>query len=492
MASPFAIAADLIDPPPPPAYMTSPLAFGELTGRGRYKPAPHLEVMERECLATIAEAGRLLLEVSIRHGKTQLLERVVAWFIGTNPDKRVIWGAHSADFAARRGRRIRDLLMEYGEELFGIRVSRKSEAAHRWDIAGHEGGMITVGAGGAPIGEGADLMVIDDPLKSFEAAMSPAQRGKVIEWIPGTMLSRLEPGAAVIMALARWHEDDPGGFLLREDPENWRSLRMPGLCDDPDNDPLGRELGEPLWPERYSLAEHERRRKEMTAALGEFVWFAQVQQRPTTPKGGKFPEDKWRYITAEQLTMYSGLQWVRAWDLAASADAGDWTVGALMTRLPDGRTVIADVRRGRWESYDVREQIETAAASDPPGTHVELPQDPGQAGKAQAQQLIAMLAGHIANAEVQSGSKEIRAASYAAQQQAGNVLLVEGDWNGKFVAEHSLFPRASHDDQVDAGATGFNHLAGHPLGPARGSSAAHQRVASGAELVRRTRGRITA
>ena len=494
MLAAFAAAADILDPPPKPAWWDSPLAFGVATGRGRYQAARHLEVMERECLAAVDGAERLLLEISIRHGKTQFLERFMAWYLCRNPDKRIILGGHHADFAARRGRVVRDLVMEYGPTMFGVRVSRRSESASRWDIEGHAGGMITVGAGGSPIGEGADLMAVDDPLKSYRAAMSPLVRNDVIEWIVGTMLSRLEPGAAVLMALARWHEDDPGGYLLRESPDEapWRSVRMPAICDDPEADPLGRAEGEALWPDRYPLPELEKRRAEMSMKLGPVVWLAQAQQRPTTLDGGMFPEKKWKFISADDLARRSGgLRWVRSWDLAATEDGGDYTVGALMTRLPDGRTVVADVRRGRWSTYRVREEIMAAAEDDPDGTHIELPRDPAQAGKDQAQQHVAMLAGHSVDAKLQSGSKEVRAAGFSAQQQAENVLLVESvEWNGLYIIEHKGFPRGAHDDQVDASASGFNYLAGMPLGPTRGSSPARQPVASGAALARRTGPRV--
>lgn len=450
-------AADLLDPPEPPAWETSPLAFAIHTGRGRYHRARHLEVIEAEALRTIEDAARLVYEVSIRHGKTQFLERLMAWYLGNNPDRRIILGGHHADFAARRGRTVRDLLIEWGPKLFGIRVSRRSESASRWDIEGHAGGMITVGVGGAPIGEGADLMVIDDPLKSYENAMSPLQRGRVNEWIVGTMFSRLEPGAAVLMALARWHDDDPAGFLLKEDPENWRSVRMPAICDDPATDPLGRALGEPLWPERYSLAELEKRRAEMSLALGSVVWDAQAQQRTYPVEGGAFPEDKWKFLRTDELPVE--VRWCTGWDLAATEGGGDWTVGARLGRLPDGRFVVGDVVRGQWTGHVWRQKMREAAQAAPDGTLIRLPQDPGQAGKDQAQQLVTLLAGFQASANPVTGSKEIRAAGYAAQQQAGNVLLVEAPWNGVFVAEHTLFPRGTHDDQVDAAATAFNALA---------------------------------
>lgn len=426
--------------------------------RGRFQDYRHVRVIERAILDTIAAGGRLVISVSVRHGKSETGSKwLPAWYLGTHPDHRVILAGHEADFAARWGRAARDILTEHGPADFGVKVSRRSEAANRWDLDGRAGGMLTVGVGGSPIGRGADLCVIDDPLKSYEDAMSPLKRQRAKEWWAGTMASRVEPGGAVILIMARWHEDDLAGFLLREAPDQWRELRLPAICDDPEGDPMGRALGEPLWPERWPVEALEERHRDVSLSLGEAIWLAQYQQRPAPPGGGVFPEKRWAFIRADEVP--DGLAWVRAWDLAATEDGGDWTVGARMAKLPDGRFVVDDVVRGRWDSFRVRAEIAGAARRDPSRCDIELPQDPGQAGKDQARQLVAMLAGRNVHARPVTGSKEVRATGYASQQQAGNVLLVEADWNGPWVAEHAGFPRGTHDDQVDAGSTAFNALA---------------------------------
>ena len=458
----FAAVADLLDPPPPPPELATPVGFAEAHSRGRWTRARHLELVERHVLDTIATGGRLIVSVSVRHGKSEFISKwLIAWFLGRHPDRRVILAGHEADFAARWGRAARDILTEHGHR-FGVTVSPRSEAANRWDLAApHTGGMLTVGVGGSPIGRGADLMVVDDPVKSFEDAMSPLKRQRVKEWWTGTMESRIEPGGAVVLVMARWHEDDLAGFLLKEAPDEWREVRLPAVADDPD-DPLGRDLGEPLWPERFDVAELERRRVATSLAVGEQVWLAQYQQRPTTPTGGMFPEGRWCFVPAVHEA-WRPTRWVRRWDLAATEGGGDWTVGVLMGMRADGAgPVVADVRRGRWSAAEVRRQIAAAAADDPERTRVVLPQDPGQAGKDQAQQLVAMLAGHDAGTERETGSKEVRAAGWAAQQQAGNVTVLERDWVGAFVAEHTGFPKGTHDDQVDAAAGAFNALVGKP------------------------------
>jgi predicted phage terminase large subunit-like protein len=450
--------AVIIDPPPPPPDLATPAGFAEAHSRGRWLRAAHLDIVEAAVLDAIARSGRLIVSVSVRHGKSELVSKwLTSWYLGTHPDARVVLAGHEADFASRWGRAARDILTEHGHR-FGVAVSPRSEAANRWDLAPpHIGGMLTVGVGGSPIGRGADLMIVDDPVKSFEDAMSPLKRERVKEWWTGTMESRIEPGGAVILVMARWHQDDLAGFLLREAPEEWSEVRLPAIADDPD-DPLGRAIGEPLWPERFDLPELERRRKATSLALGEAVWLAQYQQRPTSPGGSIFPEDAWSFASAIHES-WKPIRWARGWDLAATKGGGDWTVGALLGRKADGTYMVADVVRGQWASSEVREQIRRTAAQDPPGTRVVLPQDPGQAGKDQAAQMVSMLAGYPVTIEPQTGSKVVRSAGWAAQQQAGAVTLLEGEWNGRFVAELSAFDRGTHDDQVDASASAFNALA---------------------------------
>jgi len=453
----YTAAADLLDPPPPPPDLATPAAFAATHSRGRWQPAAHLHHIEQAVLDCINRSGRLIISVSVRHGKSEYVSKwLTAWYLATNPDRRIILAGHEADFAARWGRAARDILTEHGHR-FGVAVSPRSEAANRWDLtAPHTGGMLTVGVGGSPIGRGADLMIVDDPVKSYEDAMSPLRRQRVKEWWTGTMESRIEPGGAVIIVMARWHHDDLAGFLLTEAPDEWDELRLPAIADSPD-DPMGRPLGAPLWPERFDLPELERRHKATSLALGETVWLAQYQQTPTTVSGGMFPEDRWQFAPAVHDS-WQPVRWCRGWDLAATDGGGDWTAGVLVGARSDGQFVVADVQRGQWSAADVRTRIAECGRTDPPGTRIELPQDPGQAGKDQAQQLTSMLAGTDVHTSPQTGSKEVRAAGWAAQQQAGNVTLVDGSWCGGFVAEHAGFPRGTHDDQVDAAASAFNGL----------------------------------
>ncbi len=158
--------------------------------------------------------------------------------------------------------------------------------------------------------------------------------------------------------------------------------------------------------------------------------------------------------------------WVRSWDLAATqvSDAEpspDATAGVLMGRMTDGRYIVADVKHVRKLANDVRKLVLNTATLDRVRykiVKVTVPQDPGQAGKEQANSYVKMLAGYTVETIRPSGSKENRANPFASQVQAGNVLLLKGDWNDEYIGELESFPDGSHDDMVDASSDAFNKL----------------------------------
>lgn len=153
---------------------------------------------------------------------------------------------------------------------------------------------------------------------------------------------------------------------------------------------------------------------------------------------------------------------LRAWDLASTPDGGDWTVGTLLCRGTDRRWYIEDVIRVQKSASDVRKLIKTAASQDGHETLIRLPQDPGQAGKSQAQDLVSMLSGYTVRVRPVTGSKYVRAQPLAAQAQAGNVSLVAGAWNKVFLSEMENFDGSDKcvDDQVDSVSDAFNELSG--------------------------------
>lgn len=159
------------------------------------------------------------------------------------------------------------------------------------------------------------------------------------------------------------------------------------------------------------------------------------------------------------------VKWVRCWDLAATekTDKGDpaFTAGVLMGKRKDGRYIIADVVNKQMSAADVRKTIKLTAQKDKAEfkrVRVRLPQDPGQAGKEQAQSYIKFLAGFDVTAVAESGSKEARAEPMAAQWQAGNFDILHADWNDEYLKQLENFPDGRFKDMVDASANAFAEI----------------------------------
>jgi predicted phage terminase large subunit-like protein len=212
--------------------------------------------------------------------------------------------------------------------------------------------------------------------------------------------------------------------------------------------------GELLFPERFPAAEIDR----MKRAKGSYAYSGQYQQRPSPRSGGMFQRSDFEVVDA----IPAGGRKVRAWDFAASIPKPgrlpDWTVGLKMAYV-GGIFYIEDVVRDRWSSSDVEKTLKNTASQDGIATMIRMPQDPGAAGKSDANTKIKLLAGYSAKAEPITGDKATRARPASAQAEAGNVKLLRGNWNEAFLDEISSFPNAPNDDQVDAFADALNELA---------------------------------
>lgn len=273
---------------------SSPIALGELAWPRQWQSPKHLLILN-EALMKVANRSisRLLITMPPRHGKSMMTSEVFpAWYLGHHPDHRLMLASYEADFAADWGRKARGLLAEFGAEHFGIKISAESSAAKHWEIAGHRGGMVTAGVGGAMTGKGAHVLIIDDPIKNAEEANSFIMRQKVWDWYLSTAYTRLEPDGAAIVIQTRWHDDDLAGRLLKaqaEEGDQWTVIDFPAIALE--NDGMGREPGEPLWPNRYD----RERLAKIEETVGPYVWSSLYQQQPPTKQGKIFDPAWFRY-----------------------------------------------------------------------------------------------------------------------------------------------------------------------------------------------------
>ncbi len=412
-------------------------------------PAAHHALLLRH-LSLVAEGGcdRLLVLMPPGSAKSTYASQVFpAWWFHRHPASSVIAASHTGELASHFGRMVRNLAAEHADWL-GYGLKKDNHAAHRFETTGR-GVYFATGLGGAITGRRADLVLIDDPVKSHQEAESAQHRDAAWNWYRSELLPRLKPGGRVVMIMTRWHADDIGGRVLASD-DGWRVLRLPALAEA--DDPLGRRPGMPLWPEWEDMAALDRKR----IALGEKGWAALYQQRPMEQQNALFRIGRVALVDG----LPGDISWVRAWDLAASEGReADFTVGLKLGRDPTGRFVVGDVMRFKGGPHEVAQTILAVARADGTAVPVCLPQDPGQAGKVQVAWLTAQLAGFRVSASPETGSKLIRAQPVAAQVAAGNFAALKAEWNAAFLAELEEFPQGRRDDQVDALSRAFGALA---------------------------------
>jgi predicted phage terminase large subunit-like protein len=259
----------------------TPAIFAANVSRGRWQLTRHLDAIDQAIVDTILghTAPILVIEAPPRHGKSELISRYLpAWYLGRYPERRVMLVGYAAAFARSWGRKARSLLADHGRETFGVEVDLGVRAAADWGLRGYEGGMVTAGMGGPLTGRGANLLIIDDPIKNAEQAQSAAIRENHWDWWQTTASTRIEPGGCAIIIATRWNEDDLSGRLIKAADKDEgcpvRRLRLPAIAEE--YDPLGRLPGEALWPARWPIERLERLRLQKDSHW----WHALYQQRP--------------------------------------------------------------------------------------------------------------------------------------------------------------------------------------------------------------------
>ena len=381
-----------------------------------------------------------------------------AWWFTQHPTSSVIATSHTTSLAEHFGRQVRELVREYGDRL-GYHLHANRHAAGQWQTT-ERGEYFATGIRGPLIGRRADLVIIDDPVKSEAEADSLLLRDRVWNWYRFDVTTRLKPRGRVVLIMTRWHMDDLAGRLLAQHPAEWRVLRLPALAEE--NDPLERPPGAALWPEWEDEAALQRKRE----TIGERAWSALFQQSPRPLVGSLFKTECIDILDTVPTPDNNAM--VRGWDLAATSDVGghdpDWTAGVKLARDDRGRFIVLDVVRIRGTPRQVEESVGEAARVDGRAVTIGLPEDPGQAGKHQTNYFTRQLAGYRVDTSRETGSKLTRATPVASQVEAGNLAIVRATWNHAFLEELRDFPFGRKDDQVDALSRAFTVLTerGHP------------------------------
>lgn len=287
------------------------VAFSSYTNPA-YTPADH-HALIAEKLERVAngEIKRLMICMPPRHGKSELASRrFPAWYLGRNPDKKIIAASYNSDLSTDFGREVRNIVgSEEYQCLFDVKLAADSQAANRWHTD-QKGMYVAAGVGTAITGRGADILLIDDPFKDRQEADSEVRRETVWNWYTSTAYTRLMPGGAVIVINTRWHDDDLSGRLIDQmssDGDRWEVLSLPAINDD----------GEALWPAWYPIE----RLGEIRSVLPARDWNSLYQQNPV-PDDGDYFKSAW---FGEYEKLPNELSFYGASDCAVTDGDGDFT-----------------------------------------------------------------------------------------------------------------------------------------------------------------------
>lgn len=432
-------------------------------------------------LQAIAEGHirRLLINVPPGCSKSMLTSVFLpAWIWGPRgqPGKRFITTSYAQELAIRDAIRHRDLHVspEY-QANWPIGIKEDENAKLLW--ANDKGGFRKASSTGAALtGFRADFIIVDDP-HSVKGGDSDTIRESALQWFAETLPTRLndQRTSAIIVIMQRIHMMDVSGLIL-ENELGYTKLVLPmeyeennkcttnvtwfspitnrrELFEDPRT-----EEGELLFPERFPRDELETLKNTFRSMGSEYAVSAQLQQRPVPRGGGLFKKASF-VIVDQPPEDHEIIDACRGWDLAGSkSNRAAYTSGVKLVKLRDGRYCIMDVRRHRKNPHEVRKLLQSTAEEDGIKVVISIPQDPGQAGLSQKTEFAALLDGFRVKFSPESGSKEMRAESFAAQVEAGNVIMVRGRWNDAYLAEASTFPRGEYKDQIDATSRAYSEL----------------------------------
>lgn len=456
----------------------------------------HIEIMDEYLEAFIrGEIPRLLLNIPPGHMKSlsvSVLLNAWAWTKRSRVGLRFMATSYRADLALRDADKTRQLIRSpwyqrrWGNVVGSLRDTKlqiRKDQDQKTRFSNDAGGYRFSTSVAGIMGEGGDYVILDDP-HNVEQAESDDVRDSTVDRIRMALPTRIrsiDGGACVMMQ--RLHERDYAGHMMADEAELVH-LCLPARYEKKHphvSVPItlaksGRELpgdfraeeGELLWPELFP----DTRLSRLETEIGSYAVAGQLQQRPHPREGSMFLREHAQYCDANEVP--KGGTIVRGWDLAATDAASPnaknaaWTVG-LRLRYAKRKIYIEDVVRFRGSPNKVRTTMRNIGDQDGRVVVIDFPQDPGQAGKAQAEDIAADFPRHRAYYSPESGDKMVRADAPAAQWEAGNVIIVRGAWNTVFLDELCAFPGSSFADQVDALSRAYHRAVRQPRRPTSGA-----------------------
>lgn len=400
--------------------------------------------------------GRLMLFMPPGSAKSTYASVVApSWLMGRTPGSKVIGVSYASDMAKKFGRRTRSIIKQKKyASLFNTGLMGDQAAADEWALdnaSEYMSGGILSGI----TGNRADFVGIDDPVKGRQDADSEVIRNRTWDEYQESILTRLKPKGSLALTLTRWHEDDPAGRILPDnyagesgmimgkDGFEWEVLSLQAECERRD-DPLGREIGEMIWPEWFDENHWRMYRKNAR------TWSALFQQRPAPDSGDYFKREWIRTVDVmparETMSIYG------ASDYAVTANGGDYTVHVIVGIDHEGRLWLLDLWRGQTSSdVWVDTFCDLVRKWKPIGWAEETGQIKSGVGPFLVKRMMET-GSYVAREQFATrGDKGIRAQSIRGRMAlAGLYVQKDAPFLSDLVSEMMSFPVGVHDDQVDA------------------------------------------
>lgn len=434
-----------------------PHTFAEAASGGAWKSHDWLTYLSKTITPKIIRGNaRILLSAPPQHGKSEFFSNwLPTWFLHSFQNKKVILGTYSQDYANKWGTKVRENLTS--NPISGIPM-RRDTASKKKFMTQQGGQMLVAGVDGQSTGEGADLFIVDDPYKNPQEAMSPSQQEHVMNWFRAVANTRLQSMGSIVVMHTRWTDNDLIGELARE--SGYTYINLQAVCEDPDSDPLGRQFGDPLCPQRFTSDDLKQKRIDVT----DLFWFPMYQGNPVNLKGSIVTTDDVQYYEEDPMLMAELCDEIGIFaDLTYEKDEeNDFAVFEVWGRRGADIMLIAQIR----EQMGIHEQLaafEKMVKKFPSAFHKEIEKKAN--GAAVIQLCEDSIPGLIANNP--HTSKGARLAAVSPLYKSRNVYYPNPDRQGNEWVKNNVYEitrmtlagsKAKHDDTVDTASMAVAHF----------------------------------
>ena len=401
------------------------------------------------------QKDRICVNIPPRHGKSNLVSIMYpAWFLGRNPNKKVMMVSHTTDLAVDFGRKVRNLIAtdEYKTIFPTVSLAIDSKSAGRWNT--NVGGeYYACGIGSSIAGRGADLLLVDDPHSEQDVINGNFEVfEKAYDWFTFGARTRLMPGGSVAIIQTRWHMDDLTGRVTKDMVQNEKAdqyevVEFPAILD-VDDEETGEPIQKPLWPEFFDLEALLRTKASMPA----FQWNAQYQQEPTAEEASLVKREWWQMW--EQGDPPPCEYIIMSLDAAAEThNRADYTAlttwGVFLYEETDAYNIILlNSIKKRMEFPELKDLAMDEYAEWEPDAFIVEKKSSGTALYQEMRRMGLPVSEYTPHRG--SGDKLARLNSVSDIVASGLVWVPPTRWAEEVIEEIAGFPFMSHDDLVDS------------------------------------------